>query len=311
MAWIFSPGSAESVSVSNLGSEPSRTANATDTRKVFCCRECGMVRLIERQSGTTCEPCELNTLWSDPTSSSAASPARTLALPDAERAWRESEAVCFSKSSDWSMNYDPGSSSWKTSQLSLLEDSTSSPVRLPSSGMTVGGQLFQPTNLEPRTSANAGSCLQNVPTATATATDAKSSRNATVKNRKVSGNPGMTLTDYVTLFPTPTATSYGTNIGGGSGRVGKVKHSLETMARHNLWPTPRASEASRGHGGSGNRKENQKTLSQTIGGQLNPMWVEWLQGFPLGWTALDALETQSFQSKQKRRSKGSSGSKAG
>jgi len=29
----------------------------------------------------------------------------------------------------------------------------------------------------------------------------------------------------------------------------------------------------------------------TGGGSLNPMWVEWLMGFPPGWTALDASET--------------------
>lgn len=28
------------------------------------------------------------------------------------------------------------------------------------------------------------------------------------------------------------------------------------------------------------------------GGKLNPTWVEWLMGFPLGWTDLDASETQ-------------------
>jgi hypothetical protein len=27
----------------------------------------------------------------------------------------------------------------------------------------------------------------------------------------------------------------------------------------------------------------------TIGGSLNPTWVEWLMGFPLGWTDLRAL----------------------
>ena len=25
-----------------------------------------------------------------------------------------------------------------------------------------------------------------------------------------------------------------------------------------------------------------------VGGQLNPQWVEWLMGFPIGWTDLDA-----------------------
>jgi hypothetical protein len=30
----------------------------------------------------------------------------------------------------------------------------------------------------------------------------------------------------------------------------------------------------------------------TATGYLNPMWVEWLMGFPLGWTDLEDLETQ-------------------
>ena len=33
-------------------------------------------------------------------------------------------------------------------------------------------------------------------------------------------------------------------------------------------------------------------LNDQIGGQLNPTWVEWLMGFPLGWTDLNASETR-------------------
>jgi hypothetical protein len=29
-----------------------------------------------------------------------------------------------------------------------------------------------------------------------------------------------------------------------------------------------------------------------VGGQLNPTWVEWLMGFPLGWTDCEDLETR-------------------
>jgi len=32
-----------------------------------------------------------------------------------------------------------------------------------------------------------------------------------------------------------------------------------------------------------------------IGGQLNPNWVEWLMGWPIGWTDCDVLETDKFQ----------------
>lgn len=45
------------------------------------------------------------------------------------------------------------------------------------------------------------------------------------------------------LLPTPSAEPYGTNQGGGMGRVGPVRPSLETMARKNLWPTPTAGDA--------------------------------------------------------------------
>ncbi len=36
------------------------------------------------------------------------------------------------------------------------------------------------------------------------------------------------------------------------------------------------------------------SLPEAVNGTLNPTWVEWLQGFPLGWTDLDASATQSF-----------------
>lgn len=33
--------------------------------------------------------------------------------------------------------------------------------------------------------------------------------------------------------------------------------------------------------------EEKKSMKHGNGGQLNPMWVEWLMGFPIGWTDLD------------------------
>jgi hypothetical protein len=105
-------------------------------------------------------------------------------------------------------------------------------------------------------------------------------------------------TDYGSL-PTPSATSYGTNQGGGMGRVGPVRPSLDTMARKGLWPTPTQD-------GNYNRKGASATsgdeLATAVGGALNPTWVEWLMGFPLGWTALEASGMQS--SRKSRKSSG-------
>jgi hypothetical protein len=49
-----------------------------------------------------------------------------------------------------------------------------------------------------------------------------------------------------------------------------------------------------------------KQMTAGNGGQLNPTWVEWLMGYPLGWTALEGWGTRSSRS---ARSKSSAPSK--
>lgn len=39
------------------------------------------------------------------------------------------------------------------------------------------------------------------------------------------------------------------------------------------------------------RKGREFQLQTAVGGKLNPMWVEWLMGFPIGWTDLEASGT--------------------
>jgi len=69
-----------------------------------------------------------------------------------------------------------------------------------------------------------------------------------------------------------------------------------------LWPTPQASDnRNRGNADTPSIAKRistgkQVTLTMTVsGGQLNPTWVEWLMGWPLGWTDLKPLETGKFQ----------------
>jgi hypothetical protein len=61
-----------------------------------------------------------------------------------------------------------------------------------------------------------------------------------------------------------------------------------------FWPTPTARDWKSGKGKT--QAERGRTagpsLSEVSGGSLNPQWVEWLMGFPLGWTDLEDLETQ-------------------
>jgi len=102
------------------------------------------------------------------------------------------------------------------------------------------------------------------------------------------------------LFPTPTAQQYGTGQNGkrsdGTTYKQAGKPSLQTMALHNLWPTPRASEykdcgpvGSKSHTHMRDRSylcAKAKDPDQPTG-KLNPAWVEWLMGFPTGWTELE------------------------
>ncbi len=126
-------------------------------------------------------------------------------------------------------------------------------------------------------------------------------------------------------LPTPTAKRYGTNKGGSAGRVGKERLSLDTMARRGLWPTPVVDDSvnrkkgkwnsrgepqlsaavmiwptptkSDGMGGPGRGKAKQggDNLRTSAGGPLNPTWVEWLMGWPIGWTELNPLETGKYR----------------
>jgi len=72
-------------------------------------------------------------------------------------------------------------------------------------------------------------------------------------------------------------------------RSDKCAPNLAVQVKHKrLWPTPRVfmhkdSTTDRGKG----------NLGEVVGGKLNPMWVEWLMGFPEGWTDLNHSETQS------------------
>lgn len=214
----------------------------------------------------------------------AASHARTSALQEMGRAWQESEAAYSSRSLGSLANYDPHSSSWKTCQQSLLAEAGKWSESLPRWGMTQDGVLSALPKLGPTIGERDGFYL-----------------------------------------PTPTASEGGFNRSPGSS---KKRPTLTQMARHNMWPTPTvhgnynrtgsSKNAGNGlatavqmfatplardyrHGGKPSAKRNRTgtpPLSEQIGGQLNPMWVEWLMGYPAGWTELKDWAMQLYRCKQ-------------
>ena len=235
MAWIYLADMEGSPSHLASGSDLSHTVKSSDTHKRCCCQELQMDNCLTRQSGTTLHrlmaPCYHRSI-----SSTEASPAKILVSQEMERAWQESEAVFSSKCVAWSKKSSPLSSSWKTCQPLELEvfEKSSDPLQI--WGMTVGGLVYLPKKLEPRTLGKDGSCWQS-PVADDAVNRAKGKWNSR-------GEPKLSAQ---VLLPTPSASSYGTSNNGcpGDGRKEyrtKGKPSLETMARKNLWPTPTAME---------------------------------------------------------------------
>ena len=79
------------------------------------------------------------------------------------------------------------------------------------------------------------------------------------------------------MWATPAAADSVGTTGGGQGK------SLITDVK--MWPTPTAQDA-KNNGGPSQHNRNTKPLNAEVGGSLNPQWVEWLMGYPSGWTDL-------------------------
>lgn len=87
------------------------------------------------------------------------------------------------------------------------------------------------------------------------------------ENKRKKGNHQEQLANFVKLFPTVTT---GAGLCGGTGNYQQLKALAEIEQI---------------------TEEERRQMSQGNGGQLNPTWVEWLMGFPPGWTDLNASGT--------------------
>jgi DNA (cytosine-5)-methyltransferase 1 len=132
-----------------------------------------------------------------------------------------------------------------------------------------------------------------------------------VQERLENGRPYKArLEEAVALWPTPTASDWK-----GRGPNSQQQGLPEMVKRQEgLWPLeereeetlplyPTMSASGMGNTGSqemlqkrveaGSLTEDEKRgMTAGNGGRLNPTWVEWLMGFPLGWTDLEDSETQ-------------------
>lgn len=198
----------------------------------------------------------------------ADSHARTSAQPEAVQGLTESEADSGAKWQGSFTKYDPVSRLWKTRQFSLL------------------GGLVEFSETWPRWgSMRNGECLE----------------------RPIAERP--TCESESGLWPTPTCGGGGKTLPEGTTPTGKTPDGRKQticleryvqQVERKVWPTPTVAMAKGSSVGAltrktGKSRENDRLDYAVEGdaknGRLNPTWVEWLMGWPLGWTELQPLET--------------------
>lgn len=205
-----------------------------------------------------------------------ASPARTSVLPDEAQALPDSEADSGVRWQGSLARYDRDTSTWKTAQCSLLGDS----------------ELFSETWPRWGSMRNGASYLRPIP--------------ALPTFESESG-----------LWQTPVADDAVNRVKGKWNSRGEPKLSAQVLV---TWPTPVAQPANGTPARFLERKREWVAKGSTMGitlsdlqlaavasergmegrGQLNPDWVEWLMGWPIGWTDSKPLEMDKFQAWQQQ-----------
>ena len=118
------------------------------------------------------------------------------------------------------------------------------------------------------------------------------------------GREGGTLIEALsarTLWPTPAARDCkGANNREHCETNGTGRKHMDQLANAVAHPdlrfaTPQTRDFRTGSTERWDNPERSRNLNDQIGGQLNPTWVEWLMGWPLGWTDLKPLETGKWR----------------
>jgi hypothetical protein len=187
-------------------------------------------------------------------------PAKTSASQAKAPASMEPEAECGRTWRGSLARFDPASSSWRTAQPSLLGDSEECSVTWPRSGMTAGGLCWELPMWAPPINATVFGLLLPTPVC------------FDAKTEQMTGG----ATVYMDKHGKPRRK---TPNGSASMGLARLVHYWPTA--HNAKEGAHASEYER----------NTPTLAAQVGGALNPTWVEWLMGWPLGWTDLKPLGT--------------------
>ncbi len=185
--------------------------------------------------------------------------------------------------------FDRDTCSWKTHRCLFTEDLSPSSVTLPRWGMIRGGECWELVTSGHRISGK-GSGLWPTPVADG--------------DRTTNYAQGETSLGYAARnWPTPRASDHkgartATETTERRVKNGQANLPEAVMESRKMWQTPTVQD-SKNNGAPSQMVRHTKPLNVEIGGALNPMWVEWLMGWPLGWTNYEPLETDKYRAWQR------------
>ena len=288
MSWLFSQALVEEyLGDISLDGEQSAPLNGNPTQQAYCAPDKMMGFSKLSRYGMTYKPLtdnhgqELLTLYL------AGFHARTSQPLEKEQELTASDQECGKKWLASFVKYDHDSSLWKTHQCSLLGDLEPFLETWPQWGLMRDGECWEQQTLEQTIrgteSGLSPNGLDSFHTPNTTGLDGGSNSRRALKKR---------------LLPTPDASQRGPTKDYNPLAKSQSGRTLQSFAAK--FPTPQASD----HRDRGNMSNpsvqrrvaigKQISLSQSVhptSGQLNPTWVEWLMGWPLGWTDLKPLGT--------------------
>ena len=295
MSWLYSRVLVEEFLGENfLDGEQSALSNGNPIQQAYCAPDKMTVFSRLSRFGMTYKPLtesrgeELLTLYL------AGFHAKT--SPQQEKAMdlMENDQECGNTWRGWLAKYDPDSCSWKTAQCSLLGEEPESLATLPRWGMTVDGLLWEHPTLEPITRERGCGLSQQmwltprVVEIDETPENFRRRMNSKRKNDRKNGFGSLTMQ---VKWTTPTS-----HMAKETNAPSEHARNTPTLTAQVNWPTPRTAGMCGGTGSwellnKNTTKEEARQMGAGNGGKLNPTWVEWLMGWPLGWTDLKPLET--------------------
>ena len=264
MSWLYSQALVEEYLGENfLDGEQSALLSGKPTQQAYCAPDKMTEFLRLSRFGMTYKPLteslgqELLTLFREDFH------VLTLAQQEKAQELTESKAECGEKWLGSFVKYDPNLHLWKTHQCSLLGDLDEFLETWPQWGLMRDGECWEQQTL---------------------------AQTINVTAFGLSPNP-MENQSPPPHWPTPTA-----HMSKETNAPSEHKRNTPTLTAQVNWPTPRTAGMCGGTGSWDLLKKNTtieeaRAMGAGNGGKLNPMWVEWLMGWPLGWTDLKPLAT--------------------